>query len=138
MASMKIFLAVSGEYSDYEVRHAFARRQDAESYALGEDVLELDVHDGPVETRTWHTLLWNPGIPDREPGRGEMGNPYEGHGLADFTGSEPGVRCHWAGPPEFAGMAGPVLTVQGWDLARVRKVYSEQRAQYLARQVQSP
>ena len=29
---MKIYLAMSGEYSDYRVRHAFARREDAEAY----------------------------------------------------------------------------------------------------------
>ena len=29
---------------------------------------------------------------------------------------------------------GPVLNVQGWDLDRCCKVYSEQRAQFLARQ----
>lgn len=36
---MKVYLATAGEYSDYRVKHAFARREDAESYRLGDDVL---------------------------------------------------------------------------------------------------
>ena len=55
---MKVYLATAGEYSDYRVCHAFARREDAESYKLGDDVKELEVHDGPVEVRYWYDLDW--------------------------------------------------------------------------------
>jgi hypothetical protein len=38
---MIIYLATRGEYSDYRVCHAFARREDAEAYKLGDDVAEF-------------------------------------------------------------------------------------------------
>src|ERR1035441_2640518 len=57
-STMIIYLATSGEYIDYQVCHAFAKREDAESYKLGDDVKEMEVRDGPVEVRTWHTLNW--------------------------------------------------------------------------------
>jgi hypothetical protein len=37
----KVYLATSGEYSDFTVRHAFAREEDARSYLLADDVMEL-------------------------------------------------------------------------------------------------
>ena len=55
---MKVYLATAGEYSDYRVRHAFTREEDAEAYPLGDDVLELEVHDGPVEVRTGTCWTW--------------------------------------------------------------------------------
>jgi len=55
---VKIYLATRGEYSDYRVCHAFAKREDAESYKLGEGVLEMELHDGPVEVRYWYDLDW--------------------------------------------------------------------------------
>ncbi len=64
---MKVYLATSGEYSDYRVCHAFAREEDAASYALGDAVLELEVRDGPVEVRPEHTL---PGGSQRPAGPG--------------------------------------------------------------------
>jgi len=125
-----IYLAVSGEYSDSRVCHAFSRREDAESYKLGVDVRELELHDGPVEVREWHMLWWRTDLPDREtiPGFANA-NPYESFLLQDFNGDERYCRHDWKGAP--ATSAG-VLTVQGWNLDQVRKVYSEQRAQYLA------
>ena len=127
---MKIYLATAGEYSDYRVCHAFARREDAESYKLGDDVKEMEVHDGPVEVRAWHTLIWTPARGDREAEWPATANPSKFSSLKDFDGDPRNVVHAWYGPPQRTG---DVLHVEGWDLARVRKVYSEQRAQFLAR-----
>jgi hypothetical protein len=132
----KVYLATAGEYSSFRILHAFAREEDAESYKLGGDVLEFEVHEGPVEVRTWYSLKW----------RGDRGefmgteprgarNPYVYAGeQRDFNGNEKHVQHSWgrAYLQECDGNAH--LTVEGWDLALVKKVYSEQRAQYLARQ----
>jgi hypothetical protein len=119
-----VYLATSGQYSDYRVQHVFTRREDAESYALADHVEERELHDGPVEVRDWHELVWKPG---------KAGDPWEQAEPRDFDGREGHAQHHWRTldwrtPPEV------VLTVTGWDLERVRKTYSEQRAMYLASQ----
>ena len=133
--SRKVYLAVSGEYSDYRVQHVFARREDAEAYELGDDVEERELQEGPVEVRTWHMLLWDARIGDRE-----GTNPFESAQRKDFDGRAQHAEHQWHGDrdaryPERAGAsaAGPRLYIGGWDLDRVRKVYSEQRAQHEAR-----
>src|ERR1035441_4322522 len=84
-----IYLATSGEYSDYQVCHAFAKREDAESYKLGDDVKEMEVRDGPVEVRTWHTLNWRADWPEREAEAGFVaGNPHPWTERRDFDGDE--------------------------------------------------
>jgi hypothetical protein len=113
-----VYLATAGEYSDYRVKAAFARREDAEAYPLGDDVLELEVHDGPAEIKTWHELRWNATSPD------SARNPYTSSEPRDFTGSAKHAEHHW----HFDW-----LTVGAWNLAAAKKVYGEQRAQYLAR-----
>jgi len=128
---VKVYLATSGEYSDYGVCHAFSRREDAEAYPLGDDVLELEVHDGPVEVRFWYEMSWVPRWPDRESDGLTAANPYISSEQRDFDGDERHVRHEWDGPHAANG---PWLTVQGWDKQVVLKVYGEQRAQYLARQ----
>jgi len=124
---VKVYLATAGEYSDYRVRHAFSRREDAEAYQLGDDVAEFEVHDGPVEVRNWHYLHWNPALPDREASWPTSANPYLESELRDFDGDERNVQHEWV---EFPGRKW--LRVSGWDRRRVLKVYSEQRGQYLA------
>jgi hypothetical protein len=126
---MKVYLATSGEYSDFRVRQVFARREDAESYELGDDVEEREVRDGPVEVRSWHFLYWRPGKPDSGGDSLACGNPWSSSRPSDFDGRPRLVQHHWDdhGP-------GRVLAVEGWDLDGVRKVYSEQRAQHIAAQ----
>lgn len=122
---MKVYLATAGEYSDFRVCHAFARREDAESYKLGDEVMELEVRDGPVEVRYWYDLDWRADRPNERSGTAyTLANPYMDSELRDFDGNERHVQHTWSGSS---------LNVQGWDKALVRKVYSEQRAQYLAR-----
>lgn len=116
-----VYLAMAGEYSDFRVCHAFARREDAEAYKLGDGVLELEVRDRPVEVRTWYTLTWR---------SNSKAKPQTYTEYRDFDGNERHAEHAWYGPPERTA---DILNVGGWDLALVKKVYSEQRAQYLAR-----
>lgn len=124
----KVYLATAGEYSDYRVVKAFASSDDAWAYPLGDDVLELELHDGPVEVRMWSKLWWWPHEPDSE----DYGssNPQEYHSQKDFDGRPKWVEHRWTN--NTAGQS--LLVVEGWDAQAVRKVYSEQRAQHLARQ----
>jgi hypothetical protein len=122
---MKVYLATSGEYSDYRVQHVFTRREDAETYALGDDVMECELHDGPVEVRTWHTLRWYANSPDHEGDSYRIGNPWLDSEQRDWDGRPGHVQHSWHA-------VGTQLLVEGWDLQRVRKTYSEQRAQRLA------
>ncbi|HET9968511.1 MAG TPA: hypothetical protein VFQ68_09760 [Streptosporangiaceae bacterium] len=128
---MKVYVATSGEYSDYRIAHVFARREDADAYQGADRTEEYEVREGPVEMRPWHTLTWATEIPDREATSMALANPFEQSWPKDFDGDERNVSHAWFGPPHRTG---PVLQVEGWDLARVRKVYSEQRAQHLAGQ----
>ena len=123
---MIIYLATAGEYSDYQVCRAFAKREDAESYALGDRVEEFEIHDGPVEVRPWHMLNWRADQPDQEAESGfYVANPHMWDMPRDYDDNERHVEHTWSN--------GIHLNVQGWDPDRVRKVYSEQRAQFLAR-----
>lgn len=126
---MKVWLATSGEYSDFNVVHAFAREEDARAYELGDDVMEFELHDGPIEVRTWYSLVWDADRPDR-PGDGmRLPNPDTSTARRDFDGHPRRAEHRW-GDNRY----GRRLLVEGWDLERVHKVYSEQRAQYIARQ----
>lgn len=125
---MKVYLATAGEYSDYRVVQAFARREDAEAYVLADDVEEFEVADGPIEVRSWHCLRWDPATPDAPATRRHAANPAEWDYRRDFDG-----RPKWTEHSWNSSQHGTFLNVQGWDLERVRKVYSEQRAQHIAR-----
>lgn len=57
---MKVYLATSGypgEYG-YQLLHAFMNMSDAEAYELADGVLEMDVHQGPVEVRPRYVVAW--------------------------------------------------------------------------------
>lgn len=118
----KVYVATSGEYSDYGICHAFARQEDAQSYELGDAFEEFDVHDGPIEVRTQWFLYWYP--------QGQAGQEPAVHSRRwDFDGHPNRATHEWG----KNGLHVPFLTVSGWDRERVLKVYSEQRAQYIAR-----
>jgi hypothetical protein len=125
---VKVYLSTRGEYSDYRVCHAFARREDAEADPLGDDVLELELLDGPADVRPWYMLSWNTRMRDAA---GRYRNPHVWSENRDYDGSEAPIRHHWSGQyPDGTPM---YLNVQGWDRDLVMKVYGEQRGQYLAR-----
>jgi hypothetical protein len=128
-----VFLATSGSYSDFRVQQAFARREDAESYQLGDDVLAMRVRPGPVEVRTWYTLRWWPARPDRESSADWLTavNPWMSAGeRREYDGDPHHAEHRWH--QSAAGGAQALLTVSGWDVALVKKVYGEQRARYAA------
>jgi len=128
---VKVYVATSGEYSDYRIQHIFASREDAEAYEGADDVIEWEVLEHPVERRAWYEIIWSPKIEDRDQIPGfRMANPDESSWPRDYTGNDSGYATHhWTSRGREV-----VLCVQGWELDRVRKVYSEQRAQYLAQQ----
>ena len=123
---MKVYLATAGSYSDYRVRQVFARREDAEAYGLADDVEEYDLQESPVEVRTWYTLRWYITKPDGPADSRSVGNPWESSELRDFDGRPNNLQ-------HSTYYNGDVLLVEGWDLNGVRKVYSEQRAQHIAK-----
>ena len=121
---VKVYAATSA----HRVHHIFADLKDAEAYEGADEVIEWDVLDHPVERRPWYEIIWSPKIEDREQIPGfRMANPHEACWQRDYTESDTGyVSLHWASRGHEV-----VLCVQGWELDRVRKVYAEQRAQYL-------
>jgi len=123
---VKVYLATSGEYSDYRVVHVFTREEDARSYELADDVEEYELREGPVLTGVWHVLQWQPRLPDRPGDSLRLANPYEYTERHDLDGQPSRVQHRILEP---SGL----LVVEGWDLNGVRKVYSEQRVQILAR-----
>jgi hypothetical protein len=124
----KIYLATAGEYSGYHVVRAFTREEDARSYALADDVEEYELSDGPIEVRTRWTLTWRPHLPDQKNDGNRVSNPYESHSRRDFDGRAGHAQHQWT----KSHRGEDTLLIGGWDLQRIRKVYSEQRAQYIA------
>lgn len=136
---MKVYLATHGAHSDYQVLHAFARREDAEAYELAGHVEEFELHEGPVETRAWYALEWYTDEPD---GEFEMPMPGVGHiepYMLKLTNPRPMAahRRDYDGRPRRVEHAwrptvrGSCLHVEGWDRERVLKVYGELRAEWL-------
>jgi hypothetical protein len=121
---MKVWLATAGEYSDFCVVKVFAREEDAQAYELADDVEEWEVNEGPILTRNVIRLVWHPARPEGE------GNPWVFNDRKDVDDS-PGVKHQWV--PANPGNE-TYLVVEGWDAVGVNKVYSEQCAQYIARQ----
>jgi hypothetical protein len=129
---LRVYLATSGEYSDYHVNYVFARKEDASAYiAHLQDghVEEYDVREGPIQRRTWYRLIWRTDTGDRgaSPPVG-LANPSEHAEYRDFDGRVNYAEHQWV--VRIDGVS--VLHVSGWDLERVRKVYSEQRAKHEA------
>lgn len=126
----KVYLATAGEYSDYRVLKAFTNSDDAWAYPLGEEVIELELHDGPIEVRMWSELWWWPHEPDSPDSSFQHGNPHESHTQKDFDGRPKWVERRWTRNNRGQSL----LVVEGWEAQAVRKVYSEQRAQHIAKQ----
>lgn len=126
----KVYLATSGEYSDFVVRQVFAHEEDAQSYQLADNVLDFELQDGPVEVRLWHTLHWNPKEPDQTGDPDMLENPWSNARPQEFDDKADFVEHRWVDNAR----RGDLLIVTGWDRERLMKVYSEQRAKYLAQQ----
>ena len=108
-----IYLATSGEYDDYWIVAAFTRREDAEAFELSDNVDEVELHDGPLEVRTWYQLRWYQNRPPEEASPGRAPNPYP----QEYD------RRAWDGDPGRVEVFSPVpsqIEVQGWDMALVR------------------
>lgn len=73
---MKVYVATSGEYSDFRICRVFARREDAENYRIADDVQEWEVEEHPVAIGTHYTLWWDPHRPDTESQDGFHANPW--------------------------------------------------------------
>jgi hypothetical protein len=122
---MKVYLATKGDYDDFQVKRVFARKEDAQTYELADDWEEFEVDEGPVEVRDWHVLVWHTLRPDC---------------VGDLIKTSPNPQIYsrrkdFDGQPDRLEQSADFdeLVVAGWDLERVQKVYSEQRAQYIAR-----
>lgn len=113
-----VYIPTSDGAADREVRYAFTCYDDARAYCIDGEVIELELRDGPVKTRTWHKIFWLPPL-----------GPHESSIEKDFDGHPGRVEYAWAhgdaGTPSRVA-----LTVEGWDLDRVRKVHDEQRARH--------
>jgi hypothetical protein len=129
---VKVWIATSGEYDDYAIRHVFAHREDAEAYQLRDAVEEHELHDGPIVVRLWHTLTWNVNIRDREGDSNAAANPLERSYPEDYDGNPQAVTHRWTNSDQRPWEV-DILTVEGWNLTQVRNVYAAERMQYLAR-----
>lgn len=137
---MKVYVTTAGSYSDYRITNVFRNPEDADAYVRDHDsdggVEEYELREKPVERRAWHSLYWNAGRPDAGRSPGRMSNPWESDEPRDYDDNPRHVEHHWH-TQRAVSEDGPfdmrVLRVEGWDRDRVLKVYSEQRAQELAR-----
>lgn len=121
---MKVYIATSGKGEDRKIHAAFANFGDADAYSLGDAVVELEVHDAPVEARQRHILIWTPTRPDSRL------NPFVFSQLEDFHPDgvmTPSVR--WLGDPADAKA---LLEVEAWTEGEARVTYMQERATYEA------
>lgn len=136
---MKVYIATSGSYSDYRIDNVFLNEADAKAYTDAQihgrswadaSYDEWDVHEGPVERRTKYSLMWWPHLPDKESSSTALPNPYTRDYTEDWSPVVTQLKHYWdhIDVHDF-----DVLHVEGWDKQAVLKVYSEQRATYLAR-----
>lgn len=133
-----VYLATAGEYSDYRVLGVFAREDDARLHPQADDVKEYELREKPVDLRYCYRIRWYPDYPDHaddeRPVVWPNANPYEREGeLEEYDGIP--VSHEWQ-TSAIAGRDIRSLSVKGWDLAVVRKVYGEQRGKFLAEQNQ--
>ena len=134
---MKVFIATSGEYSDYRIDHVFLNEEDAATYAQTKNDVgawdEYEVREGPIERRAFYCLSWWPHQADSRTTSGTLANPYVTDYVQDYDPNFK-LKHEWGKSWHYdEDQRKDVLKVEGWDKQGVLKVYSEQRAQYLAR-----
>lgn len=135
---MKVYVTVSGSYSDFQLQGVFTEKSHAEEYAAtfyDGDVQEYELNEEPVERRNWYSLYWIPRLPDRAPGVYHNANPCISRPeLRDYDGNDrPTTKWHkdWY----VAGVGDDkALQITGFDLDLVKKAYHDRRAEYEAQQ----
>ena len=132
----KVYIATSGEYSDFRVEAVFANEADAEAYELGGSVEEYELHDGPKEVRTWYRLQWSTYLPDRPETSSHLSNPHISTDREPYDGNP--RHCTHKFYDDWGHRESRRLVVQGWDLDRVKKVYGKQRAKWLSENIIDP
>jgi hypothetical protein len=132
---MKVWIATSGSYSDYRIEHVFLNEEDANAYTeacYDGGYASYEVHEGPIQKRPYYELTWWPHEPDQSEPR-ERANPWTHSYKGDYIPSEhPKPAKHEWHKPTGNNPEG-FLRVEGFDHEAVLKVYSEQRAIYLAK-----
>jgi hypothetical protein len=137
---VKIYLATSGSYSAYEVHQAFKNEEDAKAYIDGMyegQVEEYELWDGPVKKRKHWYLVWTSKEVDRSAdGRTGAVRSIESEANVwstddDDIGGPVKIKVAWFVQAYYDG---PIdrLEIAGPSEEAVLKVFSEQRAQYLA------
>lgn len=132
---MKVYVATDGSYSDYQIKHVFLNEDDARTYAQSThegNYSEYEVREKIPERRVFYHLTWQSHLPDCNKNSNHIANPHVWSYESDFTGDTM-LAHHWynrtAGPNQIG-----TLSVEGFGREGVMKVYSEQRAMFLARQ----
>jgi len=139
---VKVWLVTSGIYSDYKVERVFARKEDAEMYVTGVPSDDDDEYDSDGRRVDEYDLIESLGD------RVEVLELHE-----EVIGAHPGdlretVRTYWTVPDADEIKALPAckcydprkskyssairVSASGTDHERVRKVFSEKRAQAVA------
>lgn len=135
----EIWVLSRGSYSSYRVMCACASKKDAETLAARynadggydeafvESILMVASDVSKVEVLHLHAELWDNGQETKHDPRVEVQWPFDDHtGLAATP-----VFWRWVRAPVHGG-AGGRLEVGGTDHERVRKVFSDMRAEILA------
>lgn len=127
---MKVYLATTGSYSSYRIAGVFARREDAETYELADDVEEYELRQGPADVRDRVRLFWSTWQPDAERctelgQRFAIGNPWTDTRRADFADHPARPVVEWR-----QHHSGLVLEVHAWTEAEARQVYGDERAMH--------
>jgi len=131
---MKVWVVTSGSYSDYQIERIFLREEDATTYEAGDIERRVEEYDVVSALGEQVTVL----VVDEIVVTARYGHPHET------------FRTYWYGPDddEIAGLPackagelwksaympdrGILVRVEGTDHERVRKVFSEKRAQAVA------
>ncbi len=137
MAEVYLAVEYDGEGQGYyKVVRAFANREDADAYDLADEILGMDIDDGPVDVRTRHSITWWPNRDEwsREeavPSAGLFENPRRSEHRREF-GNPPAIHVahSWRGAANGSGLA--ALDVEGWDKDLVETTYQQLRTAYLA------
>ncbi|MET8382529.1 hypothetical protein ABZV14_05940 [Streptosporangium canum] len=113
---MNIYIATSGEYSDYTIEGAFLREEDARSLSLADDYIEVELSEGPADVRAYYSASWK--------------ESYDGESISAsdriYDGDD--KMKVYVGRSIYSSY----ISVSGWDKERVLKVLGDEKAKFLA------